>query len=53
MVLESAAMEAPIATRSAKAIGPARFFQCTLGLLNYTAIKLELMQTLGDCAHAL
>ena len=53
IVLESVAMEAPIAVRAAEAIGPARLLQCTLRLLNSTAGKLELMQTPGDYAHAL
>jgi hypothetical protein len=52
IVLEYAAMDAPIAARTAEAVGPARLLQCILGLFNSAVGKLELKQTLGGCAHA-
>ena len=52
ILLESAAMDAPIAAKTAEAVGPAMLLQCILGLLNGAVAKLELKQTLGGCAHA-
>jgi len=52
IVLESAAMDAPIAASAVEAIGPARPLQCSLRLINGAVGKIELRQTLGGCAHA-
>ena len=52
IVLEHAAMDAPIAASAVEAVGPARLLQCSLRLLNGAVGKLELRQTLGGCAHA-
>jgi len=52
ILLESAAMDAPIAARTAVAVGPAMLLQCILRLFNSALAKLELMQALGGWAHA-
>lgn len=52
IVLEYAAMDAPIAASAVEAFGPARLLQCSLRLLNGAVGKLELRQTLGGCIYA-
>jgi hypothetical protein len=53
IVLDFAAMDASIAAKTAKDVGPARLLHCSLRLLIDALNKLELSQAFGGCAHAL